>query len=449
MKDPRVVPSIAFSGILLLALCCLSANNASFSGDEQPTITPRIQDRALQRKIETDRWVQRQRELMEQHRPPRMPANMPPRFNREDYQRRTQENLSKAQAEYDALKKKATSKADYVVALVTIAQAVHDAQNKDRAAEIYSEAYKRYTEIGKDEVGERKARASLWKHLGYLPPDQFDKSFEQLFKRSLQVNDDEYGMDGHVAQAISERGSWKNPPFDELKFRKAAIATEASIEGANSPHLEYLLRSCADLCERDGQLDEAENFLKRAAGLNKSVNPDKNSASKIHLAEFYVRHKMYAKADQYWPTIKTIAKSSPNSSWLPSEYQRLAEAYLKDSRVDDAEKVLTLMLESSGSSAMDSIDRLLEPMVVGQINNGNLERAQKLLLLRTEGAKRCSDDRNACHWFTKLSEVDLALGQTEESQKIFKRVKIYTALRNGDMNKLVADRQKLVDRLRK
>lgn len=337
-----------------------------------------------------------------------------------------------------------------VCALVNLATAIHEATNRPGASKIYRDAYSRYTEIHNDPKGERRARMSLWTHLGYLPPDVFNAAFNTIFKKTIELKDYDYGeLDRFVNQAMSDRENDKdNSSFDKKEFIKNAVNMQTALVGKNSSDLEFLLECYAQQCEQSRDLEEAESTLRRITTLNESMSAGQRTASKIGLMEFFLRHQMFAKADEYWSSISgSLVKAQPQ--WIASNLERLAENYINAGKSENALNILKLLLQTGGHESLYSINNLTERLVSGKLNNGDLKGAQQLLSLRVAASKRIEEDGDASRWYLKLSDVELALGNTQESQKLFNQVKIFTALQHGDVDKLIADREKLIKTLKK
>jgi hypothetical protein len=394
-------------------------------------------------------------------RPPKPPPHPPPapprifsRMTTSDISKRITENLAKAQNSYDVAKKeKDKNKSAYIIALVDLATACHENKEIDKAGKLYSEAFELYLKLGKNSPDEEKCRLSLYRHIGYLPPEEFESKFEQLLLIAEKKTPGEWipmsNLNQFIATAAADqRSNDRDTKSDEPQFWKSVIRIRSSVRGPSDPTLEFPLRSYAYSCEQHADLKEAEEAFKRNANLKGSQSADAEIRAKLQLAEFYARHKMFDKGTAYWPTLK--ASINPRlSSGIAWEFARLGEDYLNVSRTNDAEEIAFAVLDGGGDEALSPLTQLLEKIMIGHFDNFEYSKAQTLLKRRVAASEKAGHDDNASYWRLKLSDVDLALGEVAESEKLFEQVKIDAALHKQDVDKLLKKRAALIQALKK
>ncbi|MBS1954213.1 MAG: hypothetical protein JST89_08505 [Cyanobacteria bacterium SZAS-4] len=388
------------------------------------------------------------------------------RFESMQKNRLIQTNLTYSRA-LDAYEKAKQNKRDlpaFIHAAVGFAVAAHDVRDNVRASELYSEAVDAYLSLSKDSPSELECRRDAWSHMGYLSSTEFQSKFAQLFKIFEQRTSDPEmlnELNNNLRKVVSEQSSNRfgarspsigdsKATFDEKQFWKNAIEIRSAIRGANDPSLQPLLQSYVSACEKSGDVAEAEKTFVRLATLKNKDSDDADYANvrvQLDLTTFYLRHSMPEKAVAAYN--KAMALSNGHKSQkMVSQLLSLASEFKSHSNAGISDKIIIDLLNSGGDQTVQAVDGTLNTLVSGYLNSFDLVKAQTLLAKRVEASKSCSNDQSANRWRLKLSDVDLALGQDAESNKLFEQVKTLTALSNGDVNKLNEDRQKLIQTLK-
>jgi hypothetical protein len=423
-----------FSSVALGSLC-----TTSVSAEEKDSNAKAADQR---RKEFLDRVEKMRRDSQE--RAAKMEAERPLRYAR-------------AQEEYEKAKqKKNTDKPAYVHALIKFAIACRESRDLEKASRLYDEAFDTYLTIPKGSNDEELCRREVWKHLDYLSAGVFPKKFAQLFKISEQRDANWQGLNNDVANALrtyrsrsrSYLGSGDEESQIELDCWKTAIDIRSSIRGENDPSLADFYREYGNACEQNKDLDGAEKAFLRAQALNPDKSPDGLACSQIRIAHYYLQRNMNDKAAEYLNKAEKTAGKQMSRNFV-SQLQALSDEYIRRSHPADAEKITTYLLEIGGDEVLQEVDRSLSQIIEGYINSFDFTKAQSLLLKRIEATKTCSNDHSAARWRLKLSDVDLAMGQDAESNKLFDQVKTNTALLGGDVDKLIANRAKLIETLKK
>ncbi|MFN8551734.1 MAG: hypothetical protein U0103_09615 [Candidatus Obscuribacterales bacterium] len=369
-----------------------------------------------------------------------------------DYEQRCINELAAAEIKYRAAKKnKDSDRSGYVSALVELAQAYFNTKEYQRASQFASEAYTQYALLGKNSTEEPACREQIWKVVDFLPSDEFQKRFEDLFRaiEAKKSSDDEVrsALSGvsNVREHIEPDGV-----FDRAKLLKSLIDIGTSIRGAKDQSLYWYLEQYADECKTQNRFPEARAALDRMAQLNPSTTDKWQSAlvAKVHLATLCVNFGMLDKSDSMLPSL--LSEIKPGFDTMAAhEFGQLAYGYISAARLADADKITSALLEVANDSILSAIGSVSAKLVEAYTLNMSFDKARALLIKRVAASERCERDYEATVVRLQLSNIDLALGDEAESNRLFEQVKKLTALRGSDMERLLTDRAKLIDALKK
>ncbi len=368
-------------------------------------------------------------------------------------------NYAKAFDEYNNLiKSNKNNGAEFIKTAMNLAVAAFRMREYSRANQVYSEAVSAYLALKPDATGEQECRRIIWQHMGYFDPSTFQSRFSELFKsleqrttgsmvRDLTNALDNVPSEQNVILRETTGYTRDHNDFDSFQFYKSAIDVRSAVRGANDPSLRQLMEQYARICEQKNNIAEAENVIKRLAGLKGQNAEESSILAQIDLAKFYLRRSMSEKALTAYKTAWSQAKNqlTPN---LVSQLIALSSEFKSHGQPDVSDELLANLMNSvTSEDSMRNVDQALRSTVDSCMNSFDLTRAQSLLMKRVNATKRLGNDREGNHWKLKLSEVDLALGQESESNLLFNQVKTSYALTNQDVDKLVSDRQKLIENL--
>jgi hypothetical protein len=336
----------------------------------------------------------------------------------------------------------------YIIALVDLAIADRDNKEPVKGSKVYSEAFSRYLLLDKNPDNEQKCRDILWRHIGLLPATEFPEKFAQLFTiLEAKLGDPDKLTPAVTIAGYDQQNVAPDAHFDKKKLFKTAIDIRASIRGAEDSSLENLLDSYASECELQNDLTEAESAFRWKANLKAGKSPDSSIRSKIQLAQFYVRHGKFDQANSYWLDLEIHARP-PMSGPVSQAFYELAYEYKKAGRIADADKVVSALLNVGGDQLISRLSSFVEQLVNGYLSTFNFKKAQALLIKRVKASDKCINDLFGTYARLQLSNVDFALDQRVESDKLFEQVKTKMALKGEDTTKLLADRNKMIDSLK-
>jgi hypothetical protein len=435
------------------------ANSANLQPSPPPSVNPSVLQPAIPPPLLRPRTLQRAIPVPvtpPRPMPPPMHRQIPPRIRPtlSDVSKRLTEKLDKAQTNYDIAKnEKEKDKSAYIIALVDLAIACHDNKEIEKAAQLYSEACGLYFKLGKNSPDEKKCRVTLYRHFGYLPPEEFESKFERLLLIAEKKTSSEWTpiseLNRFISTAASDQNSHqRDSKFDELQFWQSVIRIRSSVRGPDDPTLSDLLVSYAYYCEHHSDLTEAEDAFIRNINLKRIRASGVEFNAKILLSEFYVRNKMFDKANACWLNLKQSLNPRLSSGYASSLAQ-LAENYLSANRRSDAIEIAFAVIDAGGNGVLAPFNSLFEKILAGDLANFEYYKAQALLKRRVEASERDGYDYNASYWRLKLSDVDLALGEFVDSEKLFEEVRIGAALHHQDVDKLLKNRATLIQSLKK
>lgn len=436
---PKIKLEFAYTVIVLsiLSRYCAAQAQPQPSEEQQQKVRERLEKRQLDRQEEE--LARRNYQRMHPFPPPPPPPPPKPPFRPmsvEAANRQRDARLAKAQLALEALKSN-TDSPEYISAQVELANAYHDEGEKRKASEIYVEAFSNYFKLKSNPTAQKQARESLWKHLGYLSPEKFDSIYPILLKGSLDGRDESSQLARQIAQAVSERNLyWRDNRLDERDFYKRAIETVSARKNSDSKLIIELFQYYLSQLRTPDQYKEAASVFKKISELSAN-DPVERERNEWDAQQFYVEHNMVDEARQHFDKLPVSRYA------LSVRGESLARAYFTKGQLENAEKIMRMFYEHPDGNSLNTIDRLLEPMVSGQIHSGNLDKAEKLLSYRVSQSKRFSEDHDAAKWCMKLSQVYLALGKKSESEKLYQQAKISTALMRGDVTKLKEERKRM------
>lgn len=378
-------------------------------------------------------------------------------------QTRLNQNPNYARAR-DAYEKAHQNKHDdpaLIHAAIGFAIASHNARDYAKASALYTEAADAYIGLDKSNADELECRRDIWSRIGYLPSTTFKEKFAQLFKileQRTSGNQLIVELDNAISRIPSDQRSnyfgarvmnfgTARESFDDKEFWKTAIEIRSSVRGPNDASLYSLLERYVNACEQNNEIAEAEHTYLRLLTLKNKDSADAEVKVQVDLARFYLRHSMQDKAEAAYHKALSLSKNQVTRKSV-SQLLSLASDFKGHSRAALSDEIIIDLLASGGDETVQSVDSTLNAVVSGYLNSFQLTKAQALLVKRVEASKTCSNDHQANHWRLKLSDIDLALGQEAESNRLFDQVKTTMALTNGNVDKLLEDRKKLIETLK-
>ncbi|MFN8551732.1 MAG: tetratricopeptide repeat protein [Candidatus Obscuribacterales bacterium] len=365
---------------------------------------------------------------------------------------------ARAKEDFEKAKQNKHNVADFIHAAVSYAVACRNVRYPEKASRLYEEALDSYLKMNLNSAAEPECRKDLWTHLGFLSLDSLQSKFSQFFRVSeektsgqsvSELNDALKNIPrefGSMQYATLPQMSRPRSTFDAAQFWKMAIDIRSSVRGANSPELVPLLQSYASACEST-DFSEAEKTYLRLSQITNKEDSDAEARAQLDMANLYIRHKMDDKAIAAYRKAFEVAKNHM-SRQMASQFLSVASQYNRQSTSTVHIEAIKDLLSIGGDDVVQEVDNHLGSIVNSYISSFDLTRAQALLRMRLDASKTCTSDNQANHWRLKLSEVDLALGEEAESNRLFDQVKVTYALTGQNVDKLIEDRKKLIDALK-
>jgi tetratricopeptide (TPR) repeat protein len=342
----------------------------------------------------------------------------------------TQANLKKALEEFeDAKLHKSQNLPKYCINLLVLAGAYRSNNEHAKADSLFEEAMALYKQSPAIAEESPNIHSFLWNYVRHFStPENFDARFTELLQvgehnKSVETTE----MDREILTTLGTIGRNTRWHLNVKKAWQKVIDIRASVRGRNDSSLALPIRHYADACEAAGDIDESEKAQLRAMALEPKTDVTNATIWQVQLGEFYLRHDMPEKADAAWHKAERMAHEGINE-WEAREFVDLAEHYRKAGRTEDMEKVITAMLADGGNDVMKAFDPKIDDLVSGYISSGSLARAENLLKKRVEASSTCTADADSKDWRIKLSDLYLAMGRIDESNKLYQQVLASEAL---------------------
>jgi hypothetical protein len=104
---------------------------------------------------------------------------------------------------------------------------------------------------------------------------------------------------------------------------------------------------------------------------------------------------------------------------VAAEFIRTIQLYDQNGRAADLKTIVDVFLTDGGAEAAFAVDGIFPKLIDNCVHTGNLPTAQLWLRKRVATSSKLQSDPLADDWRMKLSEIDLAVGETVESAKLF------------------------------
>lgn len=444
MLTQRSLQSFKMTISVIIACLVFASSTGPISAAK---VSENTQEKEERERLERRGKVEKAKREIESRLKQSSPATMPT-----DHQTRLINELAAAEINYDAAKRnRDKNRPGFIIALVDLTDANFANKEYEQASRFASQAYSQYELLNTTSSDEPKCRDALWKVVGMLPTNEFQPKFEKLFriseaKTSATQHDATANISGipNAQERIDLDGH-----FDKEKFYKAAVDIRAAARGHNDESLYWFLDQYGRQCEIQNDIGEAEKAFVWMRNLNFSPKTAQNAATaKVRLARFYVDHNQFEKAEAAWPELLKLI-SPQMHSMVVGEFAWLGTNYIDAAHLPDADKIASAMLAAGGDTIVSSMSSVTNKLIESYIDNLSFEKAQVLLIKRVKASETCQRDYAAFVVRLQLSNIDLALGQVAESNRLFDEVKKLTALKGRDFDKILEDREKLVQALKK
>ncbi|MBS1954215.1 MAG: hypothetical protein JST89_08515 [Cyanobacteria bacterium SZAS-4] len=438
-------PKSLLLSLMTISVTCGLLTTANISSIAKPAES--MQEKEERERIERRGKVEKARREIENHlrNPERSDGKV-------DYQTQMINELAVAEINYDAAKKsRDKNRSGYIIALCELANANFANKEYAQASKYMSEAYSQYELLDKNCAEESTYRNKLWQTIGMLPTNEFQPRFEKLYRitEGKRAGDQQELIEHFSSIPNMQEHIDLDGHFDKMKFFKSAVEIRAAARGQNDPSLYRLLDEYGRECELHNDLADAEKAYVQMSNLNSSSKEPRNSLrAKVRLARFYVDHNQFDKAEALWPELSKMINPKMHSS-VAGEFTWLASEYIKAARLPEADKITSALLAAGGDTIVSSVHSVAEKLIESYTNSLSFEKAQTLLIKRVKASDTCERDWASSLVRLELSNIDLALGQEAESKKLFDEVKKSTALKGLDLDKMIADRAKLEEALKK
>ncbi|MBS2008043.1 MAG: hypothetical protein JST01_13435 [Cyanobacteria bacterium SZAS TMP-1] len=321
-------------------------------------------------------------------------------------------------------------------------------KDNSRADELFEEAFDLFTKSPALEQDAPELYSAIGRYAAdYSKPEDFDSRFTQLMQSSERnkiapANE----LDSTINDILTAHSNALRSKWSSMEEWRKVIDTRASVRGDNDPSLTMPLIYYAEACEIANDLNEAEKARIRAVSLEPDTDTSSRITWQIDLAMFYLRHGMRQKADNAWHQAEQMAHGLINDN-SASGFLGLADDYKRMGLNDDREKIITTLLALGGNCVVKVFDPSIEELVSGYITSGSLAKAENLLRRRVEASSTCTADANSNEWRIKLSDLYLAMGRTDESNKLYQKVLAVEALAGHSTETIRKNRADLLTRL--
>ncbi len=360
--------------------------------------------------------------------------------------------LAAAGLKYDQAKRnKEKNRPDYVIALSELANAYFANKEFERAASYMEEAYTEYHKLPGDQENARCTQA-IWQHLGMLPASDFQTCFEQLFQKieAETPSTIESGIISGLASLPNQQKEMTiDGHFDAKSFYKSAIDIRSKARGSNDSSLYWLLEQYGEECQNQHDLSEAERAFVWKTKLHSSAKDlEQTNAAKVRLARFYAEHSMFDKSAPMLPELLTFIKPGVPYQ-VVSELVWLSNDYAKSSHLPESDEIVSAILKVGGDSNVSAVNSVVDALVTSYTDSLSFDKARNMLEKRVKASETCQNDYAAGLVRLHLSNIDLALGNVAESNELYEGVKKLYALRGQDVERMEAERTKLIRALKK
>ncbi|HEY9679562.1 MAG TPA: hypothetical protein V6C76_16255 [Drouetiella sp.] len=160
-------------------------------------------------------------------------------------------------------------------------------------------------------------------------------------------------------------------------------------------------------------------------------------AKELEAAQGLLQHKSFGQADASLDRAVKLARA-PLSRALATKFAATLNAYMKYAASSESIAAAMKLLTIGGITLFEQIDDDLEQLCNDATDNDSLDKAEALMKARIKASKNLSSqDERISDWYLRLSEVELTLGNTDESDRLFNQVeKLYVA-RDEDADKVL------------
>lgn len=368
------------------------------------------------------------------------------------------EKLDETQKQLSALLREEPG--HYCRSLVDLAQTYKTIHNDENAKTCYNRALALFQEYPV-QISEEAADVSIWHYLySCTEPHEYENELLTLAKIAEQNPAQlPHEVDGYIQAAFrhhihqdaglarmnNRRNADKQAASYSALWQKL-IDLRSTLRGADSPCLVFLLDNYASACESEDNLAGAEEAYLRADGLVREDSADNLARRKIALAQFYVRHKWFDKAEPAWRHGIELMHESIDE-WSAHSIMGLISSFESAKQPSQAKAIITAALESGGTAVCKALDQKLREMCTNLIRIAAFDEAEGLMKLRLAATVYDTEDVWANDWRIRLSDLYLATDRDDDSAALYQQVIGSMALLQLPTDNIRAQRASLLQRL--
>jgi len=277
--------------------------------------------------------------------------------------------------------------------------------------------------------GDCKSAAISYKKVFEILRSHYDESgaiarFQEYiaFLRRLPDRDEADRLE-KLLSAYSQANRYK-PAIANSRAKTTAAGPEhpdpSSLTKNKGESDSSFLSRLAGAYERVGKVKKAAEILeKRARDIE--LSPMEKAFHQTDLAQFYIRNNAIPKAQLAWQEAgKTLSWNLPNNMARSIEY--LIQSFSSRGLSGQADQLVDQLLDHPNKEILEVIDPIVRMRVAANIQAGKRRDAETLVRRRVEAVNLVPASDTDCYWRILLSELCLANGKQEESQKIFDQV---------------------------
>jgi len=359
-------------------------------------------------------------------------------------QERQKEYLRKAIERFEKTSEtKAQDPQSYFDALVDLALGYRGAKENSKGDKVFEQAVSYYKEFpGKLAHADRNR--AFWQMLAnQSQSDELDARFFDVLKIAELNTDETRDLDRMIIETLGYRQHGRSAAQGERDMCAKILSIRESVRGKDDPSLIPLVDRYASACEAAHEIDKAEAAYLRADSLGKNDDPGVKAGRQVDLAQFYLRHGMFDKADAAWRTGEKLLDGTVNQ-WTARGFLNLADQYNKAGHQGEMDAIISTLLADGGDDVVSAFDPKLSELVNGYFASFSFVRAEDLIQKRIKASAKCTSDTAASDWRLKLSDLYLATGRLDESNKLFDQVMASVALQGRSTDYLKEKRAQLL-----
>lgn len=375
---------------------------------------------------------------------------------REEQEKKSRLALSKqlidARVEFDkARTNRKDAPAQYINSIASLASAYQSSHDSINANKYYNQAIQLLESKLPESEYSRVNITSLWNLLSTVPEAEFQSRFEELVRITeimFPAQSENLVLNGIRDRQYHSHLDRDAQVADRRKLLEIAIRVCSSSYGSNDSRLAPLVREYSHELEASENLAEAEKQMRRSFSLAKPQTDEVRASQEIELAQFYLRHQMREKMQDSFNKALALCHGHITQS-VAYNFSFLTSAYNTSSYGGNPEEMILTLLANGGDEILAKLDPQIDTLVNNYISSGSISRAEKVIRKRVEASEKCKNDPNANVWRLRLSDTLLALGQDNESNRLFEDVRNATVLAGGSVEHIMSNRKDLLERLGK